>query len=452
MKKIIASALMLTLPFLVEAQNTFPANGSVGIGTTTPSAEAILEISSTTQGVYFPRMTQAQRNAIVNPQLGLIIFQTNGARGLYFYNGSVWAQVTKNAWQLVGNSGLNMTDHFIGTKDNMGVAFRTNNIERMRMTDAGRIGIGTSSPLFTLHVESSTELRSGYFYNTTNSAAPTFGLYAGAFGTGAGDKRGGSFDASGGTGINIGVRGFASGGSQNFGGYFIGDGYFSNNLGVGTASPSSRISVSGDAASTASVVDVVTNYVGSVDIRGVNSVSTPADGYGYGVYGTGGYMGVRGTATAGAYTGSAYGVYGFATGTAGTRFGVYGTASGGSENWGGYFPTKSYTSELRVGNTIGATGYILCVDGKAIAEEVRVELSGSWPDYVFEENYDLRSIADLKEFVNTNKHLPGMPSAAEVEDKGHHLGEVQQKLLEKIEEMTLYIFELESRIKALESK
>lgn len=152
MKSLKLFMLFIVVPILTNAQNTFPSNGNVGIGTTTPASEAILEINSTTKGVYFPRMTQVQRNAIVNPQLGLIIFQTNGARGLYFYNGSTWAQVTKNAWQLVGNSGLNPTDHFIGTKDNVPVAFRTNNVERLRISENGDFGFGTTSPNAGLHI------------------------------------------------------------------------------------------------------------------------------------------------------------------------------------------------------------------------------------------------------------------------------------------------------------
>ncbi|HEX5150939.1 MAG TPA: tail fiber domain-containing protein [Parafilimonas sp.] len=78
--------------------NTFPANGAVGIGTTSPNSSSLLEIKSTTKGVLIPRMTKAQRDAIVTPATGLLIYQTNGTTGFYYYNGSAWNAIsTKGA-------------------------------------------------------------------------------------------------------------------------------------------------------------------------------------------------------------------------------------------------------------------------------------------------------------------------------------------------------------------
>ena len=95
----------------------------------------------------------------------------------------------------------------------------------------------------------------------------------------------------------------------------------------------------------------------------------------------------------------------------------------------------------------------LSVDGNICAKEVRVSLSGSpcWPDYVFSKDYDLMKISDLKQYVQTNSHLPGIPSAAEVEENGVELGATTELLLQKIEEMTLYIIQLEERIQQLEN-
>lgn len=92
--------------------------------------------------------------------------------------------------------------------------------------NTGKVGIGMiPSSSFLLSVSSSTEDRTGYFYNDKNSANNTFGLWAGAYGTGSGNKRAGSFDAVGGTGVNIGVRATAAGGSTNWAGYFLGNVY-----------------------------------------------------------------------------------------------------------------------------------------------------------------------------------------------------------------------------------
>ncbi len=76
------------------AQNTFPATGPVGIGTTTPAASSILEVKSTTKGILTPRMTLAQRNAIASPAAGLLIYQTNSTPGFYYYSGTAWTAVS----------------------------------------------------------------------------------------------------------------------------------------------------------------------------------------------------------------------------------------------------------------------------------------------------------------------------------------------------------------------
>ena len=65
----------------------------VGIGTTTPDASSALDITSTTKGLLIPRMTAAQRDAISSPAIGLMIYQTDGTVGFYYYNGSSWAEV-----------------------------------------------------------------------------------------------------------------------------------------------------------------------------------------------------------------------------------------------------------------------------------------------------------------------------------------------------------------------
>ncbi len=66
----------------------------------------------------------------------------------------------------------------------------------------------------------------------------------------------------------------------------------------------------------------------------------------------------------------------------------------------------------------------------------------SWPDYVFDANYSLLDLDTLSQYIRDNKHLPGIPSALEVENDGIDLGEMQAALLEKVEELTLYILEL----------
>lgn len=83
----------------------------------------------------------------------------------------------------------------------------------------------------------------------------------------------------------------------------------------------------------------------------------------------------------------------------------------------------------------------LTVKGTIHAEEVRVDLNVPAPDYVFENNYRLLPLAELESFLCENKHLPGLPSGAEMEKDGLNLKEMNLLLLEKIEELTLYIIE-----------
>jgi hypothetical protein len=77
--------------------------------------------------------------------------------------------------------------------------------------------------------------------------------------------------------------------------------------------------------------------------------------------------------------------------------------------------------------------------------EVKVDLE-SWPDYVFEPNYNLRPLSEVKKFIVENKHLPNVPSAKEIQEKGLNLGEGNKILLEKVEEMTLYLIQMEENL------
>jgi hypothetical protein len=96
-----------------------------------------------------------------------------------------------------------------------------------------------------------------------------------------------------------------------------------------------------------------------------------------------------------------------------------------------------------------ATGYSLSVDGKIMAEEVTVQNSTAWPDYVFANDYKLMPLDELEASINKNKHLPNIPAAAVVEKEGISLGQMNRKLMEKVEELTLYIIDLNKKNEAL---
>ena len=97
---------------------------------------------------------------------------------------------------------------------------------------------------------------------------------------------------------------------------------------------------------------------------------------------------------------------------------------------------------VKIGDAPTPLGYRLSVDGKAIMEEVNVKLSENWPDYVFAESYDLKPLSEVESYIKENQHLPGVPSAEEMERNGIDLGVMNMLLLKKVEELTLYILDL----------
>ncbi len=330
-----------------------------------------------------------------------------------------------------------------------------------------------------------------------------YGMYGSANGITSGaslatDKNIGVFGSAANNSINIGVFGSANG-TDDWGGYFYGRTYVSKQLGIGTESPSSMLSV--DATSgmsplrieTAGLTRMFMSSAGKVGIgtssptarfqvrATVDSKAADVSVYASAastIYGldvtatnlsTGMSVGTLTTANgtgdnrafeasasngetnygvysiADAGSGSAYGVYGRATGGTLTKsvYGVYGSSSGTSNHWAGYFAGTTYASTLRVGTTNGASGYILSVGGKMICEEVKVALETNWPDYVFADDYKLMPLEELKLHIDKNNHLPGLPSAEAVAaEGGYNVGELQVKLLEKVEELTLYIIRL----------
>lgn len=103
----------------------------------------------------------------------------------------------------------------------------------------------------------------------------------------------------------------------------------------------------------------------------------------------------------------------------------------------------------------------LTVKGKIHAEEIKVDLAVP-ADYVFQKyftgsstlkpDYQMLSLTEIESFVKENHHLPNIPSAQEIKENGLQLGEMNNLLLQKVEELTLYIIEQNKRIEALEAK
>jgi hypothetical protein len=91
---------------------------------------------------------------------------------------------------------------------------------------------------------------------------------------------------------------------------------------------------------------------------------------------------------------------------------------------------------------------LLDVKGTIHAQEVKVDMN-NWSDFVFHPSYQLKPLIEVEKFIKTNGHLEDIPSATEVEQNGVNVGEMQAKLLQKVEELTLYVIELKKEIEQL---
>ncbi|NNF33463.1 MAG: hypothetical protein HKN68_05110 [Saprospiraceae bacterium] len=107
---------------------------------------------------------------------------------------------------------------------------------------------------------------------------------------------------------------------------------------------------------------------------------------------------------------------------------------------------------IGIGTDSIAAGYQLGIGGDIAVEEVRSQLQNKWPDYVFQEGYKIPTSTHLAEYICEHGHLPGIPSAEEIKKDGLDLGEMQRLMLEKIEELTLAIIEMEKKVKVLEAE
>jgi hypothetical protein len=311
-------------------------------------------------------------------------------------------------WQLGGNTVAKDTS--LGTKNNFAVKVITNNIERMRITNAGKIGIGTSTPATAFHVVGVETLAGNLkFTNGTQSilfANPIAGgaamMYMLASGTVNANRMVLAHSTAypdWGLQYNDGIDqfDFLGGGSSK-----MAINLYSGNVGIGTTSPGFLLDV-----------------VGRTRIRS-----------GGGTAGTW-YMNSDNTVNAG-FVGMLNDDY----------IGLYGSGAG----WG--FVMNRTSGNVGIGTA--TPNYRLDVCGTIRAKEVRVETG--WCDYVFEKNYKLRTIDELENYINENKHLPGIAPASEVEKDGLKVAEMNKAMMEKIEELTLYVIQLSKDNKKLQNE
>jgi hypothetical protein len=117
-------------------------NGQIGINTSNPHPSSILDLTSTSKGLLIPRLSTLQRNSIMNPAEGLMIYD-NTLKGFYGFDGTNWSQNVfgSTKWSLNGNSGTDPVNDFIGTTDDQPISFRTGGVAAMTVRADGRVNI-----------------------------------------------------------------------------------------------------------------------------------------------------------------------------------------------------------------------------------------------------------------------------------------------------------------------
>lgn len=132
---------MKTLKFLFICFYINLSFSQVGIGTTNPDASSMLDIESTTSGLLIPRMTEAQRDLIVNPASGLLIYQTDNVMGFWFYNGSVWTNLSSSTIEKIDDLQDGKSDND-GTEDGSSIFLGIDAGNNDNQDDNKNIGMG----------------------------------------------------------------------------------------------------------------------------------------------------------------------------------------------------------------------------------------------------------------------------------------------------------------------
>ncbi|MFH1120700.1 MAG: hypothetical protein V1775_12835 [Bacteroidota bacterium] len=167
MKKLIFIIILLT-GISVNAQVSINTDGSI------PDNSAMLDVKSTNKGILLPRLTLTERDAIVNPATGLMIYQTDNSSGFYYNSGTnaspSWVMNSSGTgWGLTGNSGTSAGSDFIGTTDNVPLTFKINN-ELSGTIDQTNTSLGYQSLNSNTSGNYNTANGSGALYsNTTGS-------------------------------------------------------------------------------------------------------------------------------------------------------------------------------------------------------------------------------------------------------------------------------------------
>jgi hypothetical protein len=120
-------------------------------------------------------------------------------------------------------------------------------------------------------------------------------------------------------------------------------------------------------------------------------------------------------------------------------------------NLNGQFEMTSFAANPFVINS--STEKILQLESDGLLRVRRLKIDhDTWADYVFEDDYELMPLSEVKEYIEENNHLPEVPSTSEVQEEGLDVGQMNELLLKKVEELTLYVIQQQEEIESLKSK
>lgn len=396
-KMLFASAILFASFQISFAQlpstNTFPPTGKAGIGTTNPLEsihikEGTIMIDDMRDIPTPTNPTVEKYTMVVFDELGRLQKATNAILediGIILPGPAAGGLY----WKLNGNDTV-LSFHYLGTNNLADLRIKTNSLERMTITSDGFINAGLVNALKGMNVSvvSADPSGAGLLVETDN-------------------MNGGYGVLSNVTNSSTKALSVQRPGSEDFYVKGNGEGYFSYRLGVGVINPSTALHVSHNDPHGGIILNRNSAVTGKSQVLFQQA-----------------------------------GVEKWAIGTDMIE-----------DNSNNFFISDKATDQTRLfidanGNVgIGTTNVglttKLAVEGKICAREIKV-LTGAFPDYVFEKEYNLMSLKELEVYINAHKHLPGIPSAREVEaNQGVDLGEMNRLLLEKVEELTLHLIELD---------